>query len=255
MNSLIHKGHSGFAVELTEDLKMVVKWTKGQESSSLLWESLSLQTFSNMEPIRAVPIKTKVLDVDTVTAFMPFINEASGFTFDGNWQAFKFNILASFIGRSNFMDKENFSIIINREIQKSFDFADSGMQKALRKTVGLAGFQSRNWPSGFCHGDFGFANMLVDPYGNIQMIDYTPSFIPSPLVDVATMELSLFSDQANSGHIGIWKSCRALFSDYEYHIDAIRMAKVLSYFRDNDTPERRKELTGMFYGIDRGANI
>ena len=104
------------------------------------------------------------------------------------------------------------------------------------------------YPSGYYHGDMGFANMIIED-GRIYMIDFSDSFIDSPLVDIASMFLSLSSALATTLHSAtVVQIVYKLKYDLR-QIDVIAKTKILSYFRDDDNEERKLELEQLFNGF------
>ena len=91
---------------------------------------------------------------------------------------------------------------------------------------------------------------------SVYMIDFTESFIDSPLIDLATMELSLFSEFSRTWNLECYTDCSNALFRYKEQTDIVRMVKVLSFYRDADTEERKKELSKLFYGwINRTRSI
>lgn len=242
-----HDGHSGFCVQRHHDT--VLKWTKGLESSDLLYQSGKLQRWclhnDGLFPIRSVMVKIHLNEKrDYCSLEMPYVGCESGFTFKGDTQKMSEAIFKSFSFRSRDI-RPGFLHILKREIDKIGAHVPSELKMIVRSVYSNCLDQ---YPYGFPHGDFGFANMLVDDRAIISMVDFTPSFIYSPLVDIATMELSLFSVYSRNQHVKIYKKCLSLFPYSGDQIELLRMLKVLSFYRDDDTKERRDELRTFFYG-------
>lgn len=262
---MIHKGLSGFAVELKNKGREVHKWTTGADSAPRLQESY-LKQFMDMgehalAPILPVEIissyreaQNNLLNDDYTIEYcsftMPFYDIPSGFTIQGGSRINMLNqILMSFRNRSGKVD-EGFKGIITRTLK--------GLPDSDYKTVVEAKLLTCPdfYPVGYAHGDFGFANMLVSET-TIYMVDYTRSFIESPLMDLATMELSCFSEHTLPFHREICKQVRSqIFYQFQEQTDILKMVKVLTYDIHLKEGERLKELKRMFYGANyRSPNL
>lgn len=242
VTSVIHKGLSGFALEKKGD--QVIKWTQGKESSKLLFDSAYLQAEERIKkelsPIKAVPIYAKSIKGDYFSFNMPFMDLPSGFTFKKNGRIIKSIIRQSFENRS-WNPRGGFKSIIKKELLK-YPLSDLKIM-----TEAALNYCSDIYPHGYAHGDMGFANMLIGE-DEVYMIDFTPSFINSPLIDLCTMELSLFSEFTKSWNLECYTDCSNALFRYKEQAEVVRMVKVLSFMRDDDSSERRKELARMFYG-------
>lgn len=242
VSSVIHKGLSGYA--LIKDGDRVIKWTKGEESSKKLYDSAFMQLDEakrkELKPILTVPVYSSSLKFDHFSFTMPFINLPSGFTFKKNGRIIKSIIRESFENRS-WSPRGGFKNLIKKELAKH-PLSDLKLmaEAALNNCSDI-------YPHGYAHGDMGFANMLIDEC-SVHMIDFTPSFIYSPLIDLATMELSLFSEFTRSWNLECYTDCSNALFRYKEQADVVRMVKVLSFIRDDDSSERSKELARMFYG-------
>lgn len=225
MNLLKHKGLSGSAVEIKGD--HVLKWTCGHQSAPKLYNSIVLQRSFQGEllPIRPAKIISVKNSDDYVSIEMPYYPDTA-FT--------RFNpVIAEQIGQSLFnrldgaVVRTGFSSIIAHQVLKC---RDSQLKKEF-----LSGFDSEpdKFPSGFCHGDFGFSNMMVKE-DKVFMIDYTPSFIYTPLIDIATMETSLFADFATKKHAELVASLRLKYREWLPQIDILRKVKILSFKNADD---------------------
>ena len=254
-----HKGHSGFGLWASNNV--MKKWTQGTESTHLLRASCNLQEMESKTGFLA-PVKT----VEVINASgsdyefefeMPLLDYETAFTTKLKTGAMGNNIYQSFKNRSGRIQHTGFKRLVKNYLTlNQWAINESTSTYKMIIEAELSTLPNDSYPSGFPHGDFGFANMLVDNSGDIWMVDFTPSFIYSPLMDLATMELSLRSDEAGPHHVAIFNHCMTLFSEYKKHKDIIRMCKVLSFFKDIQNKERSEELRDMFYGrIDRSSNI
>lgn len=241
---LKHEGHSGFMVRLNPEKTEVEKLTYGFEAAALLRASFNMQMNEILKrelyPINTVPIFS-VGDYEDRFAFrMPFLDYDSGFT--GNLEkGARKKIVMSLANRGN-DHRLGFKNIVKEYIQR---FPNCDLKLTLKAHLETC---SDLYPYGYAHGDFGFANMLINQ-ANVYIVDFTPSFIYSPLIDLATMELSLFSNKADVTHRKVFRNSEEFYEGFKQHKDILRMCKVLSFARDNDTKDRRAELVKMFYGI------
>lgn len=252
MTSVIHKGLSGFGFKDCGD--QLIKWTTGKESKLVLMESCQAQMIERrlmkLYPLHTVPVYSKKEDGESFEFSMPKLDFPSGFTFKYNPREIRSLIRQSFENRS-WEPKAGFKSIVRKELAK-YPLSDLKLmaEAALE-------YCSDIYPHGYAHGDMGFANMLVDDKKiQIYMIDFTKSFIQSPLIDLATMELSLFSEFTKSWSLECWTDCSNALFRYKEQANVVRMVKVISFLRDNDSSERHKELTGLFYGwADRRRSV
>lgn len=260
-----HEGHSGCMLRLESGT--VTKTTFGYEAIALLERSWSLQNqecFSGkLYPVRAVPCGPMFQAIghgngvfkDGRNFTMPFIEGESGFTEWRNRNRVCKDIVTSMRARG-------------RELKKGFHAAvlqETTMQLKRNPSTIVAGYVSAIsshlsraedlYPHGYCHGDFGFANMIIGEDGSVNMVDFTPSFIYSPLMDMVTMELSLQSEHAKPWHHWLFQKIEADFSRFKPHAEIIRMVKVLSFIHEGQSKERVAELDKMFYGSFRSSNI
>lgn len=163
---------------------------------------------------------------------MPFLDYESGFT-SNEHDRVKKAIIESLVSRSH-VKSSGFKKIILRELErleraKEIDLIFDRLKKC-----------SDEYIEGPTHGDLGLANILVGP--EIYLIDFTPSFIQSPLMDIATLETSLIGAEDGAKFKKFFKEIERKFRAYKDQKDIIRMVKVLSY-----QSRIRDEL---FHGID-----
>lgn len=241
-----HKGLSGFGLRIKDDT--IEKWTVGQESKLKLYESYLLQKnehyLQNLLPIQPLPIFFSLDSFDSFSFIMPYHLGDTGFTAEEN-----ININAAI--RSSLIDRsyqyaDGFKKIIKIEISK---YKKSVLTKIIEDKLESV---DDLYPLGFCHGDFGFANMLIDG-DSISMIDFTPSFIYSPLMDIATMELSLFSSVAKPWHFKLFEDIERDHERFKEQKNIVRMCKVLSFTHSEDNEDFKKDLMQKFYGISDGS--
>lgn len=245
-----HEGLSGCGFKKSKD--QITKWTQGPDVYKKLKGSCYMQEVEAKKgflfPIKTVPVYSKKEKGDYLEFTMPLMPLSSGFTFKTNRGLIKSQIRRSFENRS-LEPRAGFKRIIN-EIINNYEDSD------IKLTIQAALISCPDiYPHGYPHGDFGFANMLVSE-SEVFMIDFTESFIYSPLVDLATMELSLFSPWTRSWNLECFTECSNVLFRYKQQADIVRMVKVLTFIKKDDSLERRKELTRMFYGWNnRKTNI
>lgn len=234
---MIHKGHSGFGLQVKSG--QVIKWTRGEDSIPILRASY-LKQMKECEENKLGVIKT--VDIWSMTEScgifsfsMPHMDCPTGFTDDKNKLKIREQIRRSLFFRSRDI-RLGFKKCVLKELEGVEDSEFKLIIESLLETC------SDYYPYGYAHGDFGFANMLVEE-GQIHMIDFTESFINSPLLDVATLEMSIFCNDAKPWHIDIVKTLEQDHWDFRLHSTIIRMTKVLKY------KITEKEKLTLFYGI------
>lgn len=275
---MIHKGLSGFGIkhETVHGKKFIKKWTRGPQAVLSLGFSHQKQNEAMINrplwPIHAVPVHDDYLeggsfvygigsqlagfladgDKDPKFSFrMPFIDYPSGFTVTGYHRiTMQMKINESFRHRCGNV-AEGFKSIVRAKL---IPVPDSDFKTVV---LGKLSFCPDFYPYGYAHGDFGFANMFIGGDDIMYITDFTESFIYSPLMDLVTMELSLFSDMCKPFHKEIYRSAkRENFYQFREQADILRMVKVLQYGIHAAEGERKKELTRMFYGVDfRSSNL
>lgn len=104
------------------------------------------------------------------------------------------------------------------------------------------------YPLGPVHGDMGFANILFNGH-QCFLVDFTPSFIQSPLMDLASMELCLFSYKAHPWHVAFFNELKSHFAQFSPQIDIIRKAKALSFYRRSYDESQMSDLWMKFHGF------
>lgn len=237
-----HKGHGEFGLTFTSD--NVTKWTTGEVSSKALNKSLQKHLldiqFNSLKPIMPVEIISTVTTKSEVSFTMPYIKGDTGFTATIHRKKIKEQIRKS-INKRSLHIRQGFKALVEAELNI---LEDSELKNVVREELAKC---SDHYPHGYCHGDFGFANMLIIDEV-IHMIDYTPSFIESPLMDLATMELSLFSELAKDWHFEIFELLEKDLFRFKAHKDILRMCKVLSFKYDKSDPKLISENAGKFYG-------
>lgn len=235
-----HQGHSGFGLKSTQ--KTVTKWTKGSESSVVLLESFRKQMLEisakKLSPLKTVEVYGFQQSEEYFEFTMPYLNLESGFT-TSNKTLVK-NLIIQSLRQRTTTEVMGFKGIIKHKLAT---FNDSKQKQSLLSSVEHTALY---YPYGYTHGDMGFANMLVDDE-SVYMIDFTESFIHSPLLDIATLWLSSKSPNTKDWHKELVAEIMREYSRFKEHIDIIRRTLVLSYFRDSQTKEREKELLDLFY--------
>ena len=230
MSLLKHKGLSGAAIEVVNG--RVRKWTRGSVAAPELRNAATRQANADfyLLPILAAPILS-IEEKEDYFAFEMDIYPETAFT------SFSDKIEKK-IGLS-LRDRlfGNYRNVIWDPLLPVSGFKDSQLKKDFQREWP----QAVHFPYGYAHGDFGFANMMVED-DQIYMIDFTTPLIQSPLVDIATMEMSLFADAATKKHADFVAKIRDKYSDWKHQIDLIRKVKVLSYNKPD-------ECRDIFYGF------
>lgn len=220
---MIHKGLSGFGLHLQGGI--VTKWTSGHESTPLLKYSCEKQLKeieeNKLGPIKTVDIYSTSEGFDNFEFSMPHMECPTGFTDFDNRLLIREQIRKSLYSRSNDI-RSGFKKIIRRELDK---IEESVIKLDCLRLLELC---SDYYPYGYAHGDFGFANMLIED-GVIHMIDFTKAFINSPLLDIATLRLSTYCEDAKAWHLDLVDTVERDHWLYINQITIIKMIKVLSY--------------------------
>lgn len=210
--------------------KTVRKWTTGANSSSILRkEFLKIMTAINddlMSPIEVV----EPIGMSSGPSFfeytMPFIEGETGFTTD------KFNLVADAI-KSSIKHRcrervSGFKLACRRELDVIYSLDSKLCAKYDQKFSQMIDASSDIYPSGFCHGDMGLANIIID--GNsVKCIGLTHSFIQTPLFDVATYCLSLKSSVVKEEHIKLRDELLSFFDKYLVNIVLLQKIRMLSW--------------------------
>lgn len=234
MSLLKHKGLSGAAIEVVGD--RVRKWTAGREASPLLHHALVLQRACSDEllPILSTEVLMWESDPDSCLFEMPIYEDTAFTRFDLSIQT---QIRLSLKNRLSFAYKRN--DFASRIAQAVHSFCSSNLKQEF-----LADFdiEPSTYPAGYCHGDFGFANMMIDN-GQVKMIDFTPSFLYTPLIDIASMEMSLFSDATTTKHAEFVEEILEEFKEWRPQINILRKVKVLSF----NNPDIHRDLFNGFF--------
>ena len=237
---LKHQGHSGFGLKHTQ--KTVTKWTKGSESSRVLLESFRKQLIelreNNLKPLKTIDIYGFQQTDDSFEFTMPYIQLESGFT-TTNSKLLK-NLIHQSIRNRTKTEVMGFQGIITHAAK---NLPESKQKESLLASVKDI---ATHYPYGHNHGDMGFANMLVDNE-NIYLIDFTESFITSPLVDIATLWLSSKSELAKDWHKELVGEVMREHVRFKDHIDAIRRTLILGYLKAEHSKEKEKGLLDLFY--------
>lgn len=242
---LKHEGHSGFGLRVNAEDQTVTKWTQGSESHKVLLQSYKKQLVSGIDetlyPLKVVDVISFKKDRDYFQFTMPFLTYETGFT-TKNHELVSRLVTQSLTIRSK-VEVFGFCSIMR-------DFILSLRQSPeTAELLQEASSLSATYPYGHTHGDMGFANMLVS-HDSVYMIDFTTSFLHSPLLDIATMRLSLASPHAEQWHRDLYESLVAgPFKKYKQHINLICKALILSYAKDSMTDERSKELLDWYRGF------
>ena len=230
MSLLKHKGLSGAAIEVVNG--RVRKWTRGSVAAPELRNAATRQANADfyLLPILAAPILS-IEEKEDYFAFEMDIYPETAFTSfsDKIEKNIGLSLGARLLG--------NYRNFIWDPLLPVSGFKDSQLKKDFQREWP----QAVHFPYGYAHGDFGFANMMVED-DQIYMIDFTTPLIQSPLVDIATMEMSLFADAATKKHADFVAKIRDKYSDWKHQIDLIRKVKVLSYNKPD-------ECRDIFYGF------
>lgn len=228
---MLHRGYGGFGLIKMND--SIRKWTHGSQSKVQLYKSAVLQINSQMDnslyPILTVPVDEMQMRGDYFHFDMPFLEFESGFT-TRHTKKLEIECLTSIKNRLG-RDEKGFLNIAYKFLDSVV--CDISLKEKVKSQIADC---SDFYPRGFCHGDFGFANMLVGE--RVHMIDFLPSFIESPLIDIATLQLSTeFNDYKRDKHVEIGNKAAALVKVYSKHIRAIKSLKMLSWLNESSPKE------------------
>lgn len=242
-------GLSGFAVERKDD--KVLKWTRGTESAYKLRKDCMKQvkelSANKLHPIKTVDVICFYEEDDFFGFETPYLAYETGFALTKNQNIVFDQILNSLINRFE-STRDGFKKICLDQLNKSISelekkpYKDQGL--FLAQKIGYLIDQSSDvYPWGYCHGDFGFANMLVDPKGQIHMIDFTTSFIYSPLMDIATLTMScMFKGRGNDFTDKTKADIKSNFKEYTHKIRILRILKMFSWLPYADNEKWREKL-------------
>lgn len=108
-------------------------------------------------------------------------------------------------------------------------------------------------PTGPCHGDLTFSNIIISETGSINLIDFIPSFIESPLWDIVKIYQDLnygWSYRKESGALKVsakifFESCMPNLMNFfeqtwKYEIlifDLLNLIRLAPYIKDGETLE------------------
>ena len=238
--SFQHNGLSGFG--LRREGEEVVKWTRGVESTKILKESYMIQKRAHdrnfLHPMRALEI-TSVMDlIDFGEYFefrMPYVESDSAYFYQDGYHLID-HIRRSISYRKSVAHVGFKEIVSDYLIGIKPSAMKFEVEQDLEKTNDL-------YPKGFCHGDFGLANMLIID-DVVHLIDFTPSFIQTPLMDIATLEMCIVHMEVAPWHIELLKQLKKDNADYADKISILRKCKVLG-FKDYSSDHHRE----VFYGL------
>jgi len=108
-------------------------------------------------------------------------------------------------------------------------------------------------PLGSCHGDLTLSNVIVSPTGSLNLIDFLPTFIDSPLWDIVKLKQDLIYGWSYRNLKGpSYASSKLFFQScipnqlkiyekvWNYEIlllNALNLARIIPYIKDNNTKE------------------
>lgn len=240
-----HSGLSGYG--LKKHRGVVRKWTTGEESSLALRSDFLKQLkelmCNSLAPIKTVDIIGYMHDGDKFYFDMPYIEADSVFTSKGDLKKEKDLIRQSLSNRSK-EEMSGFRALVKSEIKILLTQIPESERYVGENIIKNLDRCPDTYPIGYCHGDFGFANMLT-VNGQIFMLDFTKSFIKTPLMDIATMDLSLSGDKADDRHHDIVKTVRNDFKHNRSQIDVLKKVKMLSWLPHAGDMAWRKRLIKM----------
>lgn len=236
-NLLKHRGLSGAAVTVIGG--NVVKWTRGAQSAPILRLGMvrQIECKGFLHPIRPAPVLSRRCTSEETRFKMPLYPETTFTFFD---EKISDQIFLSLYNRLNKTTEFNWS---NASFLSKLN--DSELKEEFLSSIGEC---TMSFPHGYAHGDFGFSNMMVKD-GRIYMIDFIEPIIMTPLVDIAALEMSLFSDLSTVKHLEVVVKLRKEYGHYIKQIDLLRKLKVLS-FKNPDTEDHRRLFNGYFGSSD-----
>lgn len=244
MLSLNNKGFGGHALEVRE---VVRKWTTGVESKEKLkaefYKTIRAIEDNSMAPLGYVEPISMTDGPNWFEYTMPYIHGEPAHKvadFKPIADAIKASIQFRCRGRVS-----GFRLLARRQLDLIYSQKPELNQFDKRMSA-MIGSSSDLYPEGFCHGDMGLSNILVSKEG-IKCIDFTPAFLNSPLIDVATYDLSLNNDESliREDHKKLRDELFDYFDKYRVNIILIKKLKILSWLIHTTDPLEQKRIRAM----------
>jgi len=245
MNSLKHKGLSGFGIKVKGDV--VRKWTVGEESSAILMSDFLKQlkeSFSNnLYPIHTVDIIGYKKEDKQFYFEMPYIYADTLWTSGSDLVSEKEQIRRSLHNRTR-IEVSGFKSVVTDELKRIAPMLSSRDMIYCHRIKDSLSLCSDKYLHGYAHGDFGFSNMFIYK-DKIHMIDFSESFIYSPLMDIATLSLSMRNENVFAKHLDIETTVLNDFKFYMPQINILKKVKMLSWLCHAADIPWRQELIKM----------
>lgn len=235
---LKHKGLCGCDIKVVGS--KVHKWTSGKESESKLLvshlKSVAAKKSKSSRPF--IPVTGEIVLGDGTTLVMDLIEGESGFTTND------IPLLDELIIKYFDRDWPLVTGFRSKIAERLKDFPDSDLRRDIYSRIDRI---RDSYPAGFCHGDFGFANMILN--GKYYLIDYTEVFMNSPLVDLAKLEMCMVGRDRDPDRMGIIKKAKELFWCRSGQIDIIRQTLALEFYNEWNDEDTRQMARLVFEGI------
>ena len=167
---------------------------------------------------------------------MPYVDAESG------WTTIEFEILEKKIKDSFKNRAKEIANGFNEIILKELGYLQRVPEMLMGKVKSQLKIETDPYVYGYTHGDFGFANMFVDQ-GKVLIIDFSIPFIDSPLLDLATMELSVRGIKANrEKHLNIVRKIYELFPEYRLQVHILKQVHLLRALNGTVSPQARADI-------------
>ena len=164
-----------------------------------------------------------------------------------------FSMILSKNIENSVLQKINSNIFINKidTIISSDSFLDEFREKILFLRDKFARQKYIEIPVGPCHGDLTLSNVIVSPTGSLNLIDFLPTFIESPLWDIVKIKQDLncgwsyrhIDGPANASAKLFFQSClpsqialyNKVWGNQISLLNALNLARLTPYIKDEKT--------------------